>query len=253
MAAVWLLAVLFLSKNLGAMIEAVIFAAAVFLLGRRAQIVLAVAVAAIVMFYPMLRGAGWIPVDAFHDYVASIDPDRAASLKFRLDNEDELLAHANEKPLVGWGGWGRHALHDPETGAMTSTTDGTWIGLIGVYGWLGYIGSFGLLTAPILFYAIRRKPSGFSYASSGVIMALCATLIDLLPNSGLVNYVWLMAGAVAGAVLWRDQNAKNEPGGAKSLTPNVFAQPARAAWLMAEEAEPTQRRTRQPTNRKTIR
>ena len=67
----------------------------------------AIVVAVIVMFYPMLRGAGWIPVDTVYNMALSISEERAASLKFRLDNEDALLTHANQKPLAGWGSWGR--------------------------------------------------------------------------------------------------------------------------------------------------
>ncbi|MGL4236943.1 hypothetical protein [Tabrizicola sp.] len=246
-AAAWLMIALFLSKNLGALMIAAGFAGATFFLGRRPQVALAVTVAAIVMFYPMLRGAGWIPVDEVHSYVLSINEDRAGSLKFRLDNEDALLDHANQKPLAGWGGWGRHALFDPETGEMTSTTDGTWIGLIGVFGWLGYVGRFGLLTIPILFFALRRKTSEPSYLVPGLIMVLCAALVDLLPNSGLVNYVWLMAGAVTGYVLWRDQSATEGTKDAQASQPSegfLFAEPERATWLMQDEARQQKRRSR---------
>lgn len=234
-AAIWLTVVLYLSKSLGALVLAVVFGLAVFVLGRRLQVVLALVVAVVVMFYPMLRGAGWIPVDAVYEIALSISDDRAASLKFRLDNEDALLDHANKKPLAGWGSWGRHALYDPATGAMTSTTDGIWVIIIGVYGWLGYIGRFGLLTAPILFFALRRKTFGPSFLTPGLLMVLSALLVDLLPNAGLVDYVWLMAGAIIGYVLWRDPKESGavpaaETGGI------ALAVPARAAWLMPEEA-----------------
>jgi hypothetical protein len=236
-AAIWLTLVLYLSKNLGALVIATIFATVAMFLGRRMQVAIAVAVAFVVMFYPMLRGAGWIPVDVVHNIALSINEERAASLKFRLDNEDALLAHANEKPIAGWGSWGRNSLWDPETGRMTSITDGIWLNFIGVYGWLGYIGRFGLLTVPILFFAMRRKTFGPSLLTPGLILILAANLMDLLPNAGLVNYVWLMAGAVAGYVLWQ-QPQEDEPG--LAAAPGAAAgrgSPAlaRASWLMAEE------------------
>lgn len=236
-AMVWLTGVLYLSKSLGALILAVIFALTVLFLGRRTQVALAVVVAFVVMFYPMLRGAGWIPVDTVYNLALSIGEERAASLKFRLDNEDALLAHANEKPLAGWGSWGRNSIYDPETGEMTSITDGMWVIFIGVYGWLGYIGRFGLLTVPILFFALRRKTFGPSLIAPGLIMVLAANLVDLLPNAGLVNYVWLMAGAIAGYVLWREPRES----GALAAQPGSEGGPAlptvaRASWLMAEES-----------------
>lgn len=242
--AIWLLVVLFLSKNFGAMMIAVALTAAVFLLGRRPLLLIGLAVAAVVMFYPILRGAGWVPVDAVHEFVQSINADRAASLKFRLDNEDALLARASEKPLLGWGSWGRDLLHDPATGDLVSIVDGIWVGVIGSFGWIGYIGRFGLLTAPILFFALRRRAVGDSFLPFGLIITLSATLIDLLPNSALVNYVWLMAGAVAGHALWwqvpdAEGSAADELAGQAGTRP--FGAPPRAAWLMPDTGPTTTR------------
>jgi hypothetical protein len=246
-AGLWLLFVLALSKSLGALMIAATFSLIVFFLGRRPQITIAVVLAFVVMFYPMLRGAGWIPVGLAHDIAMSIDVDRAASLKFRLDNEDALLAHANEKPFSGWGSWGRHGIFDPDTGEMTSITDGIWIIIIGVYGWFGYIGRFGLLTGPILLYALRRSTYGPSYVMPGVIMVLAANLVDLLPNAGLVNYVWLMAGAVAGYVVWQPKEATDAPKPALAAGP--VPDGARASWLMSDAPASAARRGRRNQTR----
>ncbi|MFN4202371.1 MAG: hypothetical protein ACK4GM_04875 [Tabrizicola sp.] len=242
-ATLWLLLVLYLSKSLGALVIAVPSALIVLLLGPRLQVALSVGIAVIVMFYPMLRGAGWIPVNAAYELALSIDEERAASLKFRLDNEDALLTRANLKPLAGWGSWGRNSIFDPETGRMTSITDGIWLIYIGVYGWLGYIGRFGMLTVPILLLALRRKTLGPSLLMPGMTVLLSAALIDLLPNAGLVNYVWLMAGAVAGIVVWRPAEDATAVDGQGTRTPLSGA--SRASWLMTEEtAPPTGRQKR---------
>lgn len=240
-AAVWLLLVLYLSKNLGALVIAVPFALFVLLFGSRLQVTLSVAVAVVVMFYPMLRGAGWIPVDTAYELARSVSEDRAASLKFRLDNEDALLAKANLKPVAGWGSWGRNSIFDPDTGEMTSITDGIWLNFIGVYGWLGYIGRFGLLTVPILLYALRRRSFGPSLITPGLIVLLSALLIDLLPNAGLVNYVWMIAGGVAGFAVWNPY-ATTKAASALGLDRDGAAlalqDSLRASWLMAEETAP---------------
>jgi ABC-type amino acid transport system permease subunit len=248
-AAVWLTLILYLSKNLGALVLAVIFASAAMFLGRRLQTALAVAVAVIVMLYPMLRGAGWIPVDTAYELALSISEERANSLKFRLDNEDALLEHANKKPLAGWGSWGRNSLWDPETGQMTSVTDGIWLIFIGVYGWLGYIGRFGLLTAPILFFALRKRRFGPSLVTPGVLLVLSANLIDLLPNAGLVNYVWLMAGSIAGKAVLRSASDTAETEG----TSSAEASDERASWLMPEELSTSQRRQKRSEQRGPLR
>jgi hypothetical protein len=252
----WLLLVLVLSKNLGALVIAVPSAMIVLLAGRRLQVVLSVCIAAIVMFYPMLRGAGWIPVDTAYDLALSVSEERAASLKFRLDNEDALLARAQLKPLAGWGSWGRNSIFDPETGQMTSITDGVWLIYIGVYGWLGYIGRFGLLTVPIALYFLRRKTLGPSYITPGLTVLLSANLIDLLPNAGLVNYVWLMAGAVAGAVVWRYGPASDSDRDDLSSVPDgslALSGGLRANWLMADEGPPPTGRQKRSERRGSLR
>jgi hypothetical protein len=234
----WLIMVLYLSKSLGAFVIAIPSALIVLLLGRRLQVALATGIAVVVMLYPMLRGAGWIPVNTAYELAQMVSEERAASLKFRLDNEDALLDKANLKPLAGWGSWGRNSIFDPESGRMTSITDGVWLIFIGVYGWLGYIGRFGLLTVPILLYAMRRKITGPSMITPGLTVLLAAMLIDLLPNAGLVNYVWLAAGAIAGIVVLRPANDAANAGTA----PATGSGEERASWLMPEETPPEQGR-----------
>ncbi len=234
--AVWLLCVLVVSKNLGALgITAVVSLFVVFT-GKRVQTSFALVVALVVLLYPMLRSAGYVPVDAVHELALSVDEERAASLKFRLDNEDALLAHANEKPVFGWGNWGRNQLYDDVTGEMISVTDGSWIILIGTYGWIGYIAHFGLLTLPVFFYFAKRKEFGPSLITPGLMLLLSAALIDLIPNAGLVNYVWLMAGGLAGYVLWPSPAKKGESDGAlPHATGATAVNPAGgvAKWVMA--------------------
>ena len=200
-AALWLLVTLVLVKSVGALAITAGLGLVVFFARPRMQIWVGAAVAGIVLLYPTLRGADLIPVDEIMEIAQSYSADRAQSLKFRLDNEDALLAHANQRPVWGWGSWGRNQLYDPETGYMTSVTDGIWVILIGVYGWTGYIAYFGLLTLPLLRFAMRRGGAPQSFVTSGLLMVLCALLIDFLPNAGLVPYVWLYAGALVGLVV----------------------------------------------------
>ncbi len=246
-AAFWLAIVLFISKNLGSLAIATVLSMIVIFTGRRMQAVFAIVVAVVVILFPMLRGAGLIPVDAIYDLALSVSEERADSLKFRLDNEDALLAHANERPVFGWGSWGRNQLYDEATGRMVSVTDGIWIILIGIYGWLGYIAHFGLLTLPILFYFLRRSQFGPSLITPGLMLVLCANLIDLIPNAWLLNYVWLMAGGLTGYVLWRPSDAAEgkDPLPANAL-PGLTGPKAEAdgaSWVMAGKGV-SQRRSR---------
>lgn len=210
LAALALLFVLFMTKSLGAFAIAIALGAVVAFCKQRMMVLVAALIAIIVLFYPMLRGAGFIPTDTVHEYAVAISKERAQSLQFRLDNEETLLAHANRKPVSGWGSWGRNQLYDAETGRMTSVTDGVWIILIGIYGWLGYTAHFGLLTVPIFLYARRRREFGPSFITPGLIVLLAAVLIDLIPNNSLLHYVWLISGAITGLVLRPTAEAEDE-------------------------------------------
>ncbi|MEM8729308.1 MAG: hypothetical protein AAGF79_05255, partial [Pseudomonadota bacterium] len=194
---VWITLALVLAKTFTAFIIAIFLAPVVLLLTPRVQVMVAAVVALTVLFYPLVRGAGLIPTQAIVSQIAVIDAGRASSLQFRLNNEDILLAKANERPLFGWGGWGRFRVYD-ENGKDISTTDGRWIISIGGEGWFGYLSRFGLLTVPIVLMMLRRKKYEISTATSSLCLILAANLVDLIPNAGLTTVTWLIAGALLG-------------------------------------------------------
>lgn len=204
-AAFWLLLVLFLCKSVGAFVIALVLLPAALLMKMRGQFLLASILAGIVLLYPMMRGAGWVPTEAIYNTALKFSEERAASLDFRLRNEDILLDRANLKPLAGWGSWGRSKVYDPVTGRDISTTDGAWIIFIGGSGWLGYIARFGLLTLPIIFLAMQHKRRRFGYETSGLALLLAANLVDLIPNATLVPLTWMISGALLGRYAYQEQ------------------------------------------------
>lgn len=196
-AAVWLLMVLVLSKGIGALGIGLFLGALIVFLPIRMQILCAAGLAATLLTYPMLRGAGWAPTETALRIAASVDSAREASLRYRFDNEDILLERANLRPLFGWGGWGRNRVID-DRGRDVSTTDGYWVIAIGTKGWLGYLAEFGLLLIPMIYLGLRWKGLGLTPATAGIAMALTANMIDLIPNATLTPVTWLLAGALAG-------------------------------------------------------
>jgi hypothetical protein len=196
--ALWLFLVLYLAKALGAFALTLLLLPLLLILGVQGHLVIAMIVAGVTLFYPILRGAGWIPTEFAYETALAFDAERGQSLKFRLDNEDALLERANEKPFAGWGSWGRPQLFDPWDGRQTSVTDGSWIILIGVFGWMGYIAHFGLLCAPLLLLGLRRSRIGVGIESSGLALVLAVNLLDLIPNATLTPLTFLVAGALAG-------------------------------------------------------
>lgn len=193
----WICLVLINSNSLGALAIAVVVLPLIFFLTVRIQMIIAAVLAGIVLLYPMLRGADLVPTDRVIAWAASIEEQRANSLRFRLINEDRLLAKANERPLFGWGGWGRSRVFDEE-GRDISVTDGEWVIRIGQSGWLGYIGQFGLLCLPMILLFVRSRKIGVGLATSTLCLVLAGNLVDLIPNAGLTPVTWMMAGALIG-------------------------------------------------------
>ena len=197
-AGLYLAAVLALCHSSGALVEFLLLLPVLLFLPIRGQLIIASVVVLIIMGYPALRGANLIPTEQVVSFVkANLNAERAQSLQFRLRNEDVLLNRADEKPLVGWGGWGRSFLYD-SYGKRTTVTDGMWIIVIGGLGWLGYIGTFGLLGVPILLLALRQRRMDISFATAGLVLVLTANLMDMIPNATLTPVTWLIAGALAG-------------------------------------------------------
>ncbi len=200
-ASAYLLVVLFLCKSAGALIFAAAFAPVIAFAGRKMQLHIAVALAFLAVAYPAMKGADIVPVDRMLAAAEEISIDRANSLRFRFDNEDILLERAFEKPLFGWGSWGRNHILDPETGRILTVTDGRWIIVIGVFGWLGFIAEFGLLTLPIFvmwWRGIRGDAGGMSPFAGPLALMLAINVVDLIPNATITPVTFILAGTLLG-------------------------------------------------------
>ncbi|RWR29831.1 O-antigen ligase domain-containing protein [Sinirhodobacter populi] len=194
----WLVLCLVLSRNMGATIIILGLVPLILLAPMRLQFLVAAIISGIVLIYPMARGSGLIPTERIVSVIQGINEDRAQSLEFRLNMEDILLEKANERPLSGWGGWGRNRVYNPETGKDESITDGSWIMVIGVYGWVGYLGYFGLICLPAILSFLRFRRYGLDTMDAGFLLILAGNLIDLIPNASMVPVLWLIAGCTWG-------------------------------------------------------
>ena len=110
--AFWIFLVLVVSRNFGALLLAFAFAPLLLLLTPATQTRIAAIVAIMFLCYPVIRQAEVLPIDGFVALIEPIAPERAGSFQVRLENEQELLARALEKPLSGWGGFGRSRMYN---------------------------------------------------------------------------------------------------------------------------------------------
>jgi hypothetical protein len=195
----YLVVILFLCKSLAAFLYGMFLLPVVLFVPPRWQLRLALSFALVALVYPMLRNGHFIPLDWVLDMAGEISASRQQSLGYRFDNEEQLLARAAEKPLFGWGEWGRNLLRDPETGIMLTVPDGRWIITFGSFGWFGYLCEFGLLALPVvLMWVSLRRPEDVSPYIGPLCLILGATMLDMLLNDTLTPLTWLIAGAILG-------------------------------------------------------
>lgn len=190
----YLAGMLILCRSLGPLMLGLAAVGVMSILRRGGVQLICALMAVTLLAYPMLRGADIVPVQTLADQIGAANEERAASFQTRIDNEDSLLARANQRPLFGWGGYDRNRIFDQNSGEDLSITDGTWIIVIGNNGWIGYISVFGLLCLPMV--AAWRRRVRLNAASAALSLILAVNLVDLLPNSSLSPMTWVLAGSL---------------------------------------------------------
>jgi len=162
----------------------------------------AIFIALLAIMYPTLSIMKLFPHQAITEVANTyMGEDRAQSLEFRFDNERLLVEHARKRFFFGWGGWGRNRVHDEETGADLTVTDGHWIILFGISGWLGFMAEFSMMALCIFRAKLAAKISKDKkqqtlLAAHALLVSLI--MIDQLPNATLAPWLWLIMGVLLG-------------------------------------------------------
>ena len=197
----WFLGVLFLSRNFGATAIAALLMPVLWLFAPRLQIGVAALIAVLFIVHPAVRQTGMDPSGFVLEQAGRISAERAQSFAVRVENETEFLERAAERPVFGWGIWGRWRIRDAETGEDISTSDGRWISLLGERGWVGFLANFGLFVVPILALgAAGRRRGDLGASTAGLAMISAAALIYQIPNNTIGPLLTVIAGALAGYV-----------------------------------------------------
>jgi len=162
----------------------------------------ALAVACIEIAYPLIRALDLLPVDAIvaaaKEYA---NAERAHSLGFRLQTEAEVLQRAWPRLWLGWGGYQRGNVWDPQTGAVVSVIDGFWVLKISNHGLIGFATVFGMLLSPLLAVgrSLRRAATRRDRLMLGFLALFTVQYVfDLIPNSSLHVYATWFVGVLAG-------------------------------------------------------
>ena len=197
---VYLSAVLVLCKSLGALVYGAVLVPLVRLTKPRSATPHSVGACdhSFALSYASNRGP--FPDKIIVDAATLISTDRASSMKFRFDNEDRLLQHASQRLLFGWGRWGRSRVYDAErtryqrNGRALDHHDR----------------AVRLVRFPGRVWAARsvRFPRGIGSQVHGVprervflaalALIVAINIVELLPNSAISPWTWLLAGALLG-------------------------------------------------------
>ncbi len=172
---------------------------------------------ALPILYIVLRGGGFWSGENLVGLSESVaGEERAASLQFRIDNEDSLAEKARRQIVFGWGGWGRSRVFDEETGTDISVADGQWIITFGLSGLVGLSSLVGVVLGGPL--ALHRRvpprlwPDPACAPCVAVAVALGLWMIDNLFNAMFNPIFIVMAGGLGGLAFARARRP-SRPGG----------------------------------------
>ena len=124
-----------------------------------------------------------------------------------------------------------------ENGRDVSVTDGEWVIHFGVGGWVRYIGFFGLLCWPLIGLFISKRHR-IDPVCAMLALILSAKLVDLIPNAGLVPYIWLIAGSLLGRL---ELSLSDRKPMATDVIPAVISAPQyRRSFVQNDAHEPSE-------------
>jgi len=161
-----------------------------------------------VLYVPTRASGHWSGSEVVEAAAVVANDERSRSLGARMDYENILAKKALQRPVLGWGGWGRNRVYD-ERGKDISITDGFWIIALGVNGFVGLISIYGAFLLPVFLLILRLPRAIWGRGIYGPLSVLSVLLvlymIDCITN-GMINPIFtLICGGVSGvaALAWQ--------------------------------------------------
>ncbi|MFT5424585.1 MAG: hypothetical protein ACI89L_002381 [Phycisphaerales bacterium] len=175
-----------LCMSMGAWIQLVVGVLMIEIVKRKRMPMLLVVLALIPALYLTARMGLGMSADSIEQTVARVSVERAESIGYRFRNEDMVMEHAMQRPMLGWAGWGRERIYD-QNGKIVGVSDGLWVITLGRYGVVGVISLYAWLLIPAVL-ALRKLPTtkGSLAPFAGTIAVVLIVLqlaIDTLPNA----------------------------------------------------------------------
>ncbi len=137
------------------------------------------------------------------DLIAIVSDERAGSFATRVENEVLLVDKAMQRPVFGWGGWGRGQVFD-DSGRNITVRDSLWVIALGHHGLVGLVSVMGILLVPAAVLIRRLTPSALTTPAYAPAAACVITVLlyacDNLANAMMNPVILLVAGGLSGTV-----------------------------------------------------
>ena len=190
-----LIALTVLCRSIGTVAVASMVLCAYWLAAKTKQRVWVCLIIAIIPGYILTRGLlGWSGEELVA-LAAKVSPERAASLEFRMGNEDSLVRTAMQRPVFGWRGYGMNT-------ANNEITDGLWVIVLGQNGIVGVTLLYLSLLLPSTLVLLRAPVRLWSSPSLAPVIILSSVpimfAIDSIPNAFPNPLYIVIAGGLAG-------------------------------------------------------
>ena len=207
-----LLATTVLCKSAGALALLLLGGGALFLSTASAWRWVLVGLALLPAVYGVGRVSGAFKGEQLVAVAAAVSDERAASLDFRLKSEKLLIERALEQPILGWGGYSRSAVLDPDTDKYLAVQDGLWIAVLGEGGFVRLIFYLLLGALPVLLAlgAIGQGPISSPGLAPLAVLAVVLALytVDCLFNAMINPVYMLIAGSITTVALRRRESLR---------------------------------------------
>lgn len=197
MLSLYFVALVVLSKSYGPIIYTIVVVSLLMTTSVKTQTTIALLISLVVVTYPLSKLLALVPQEQIVGFFNALNHDRAGSLLFRLVNETILFERVLERPLFGWGGYGRNLIFSGY-GRILTVPDGGWIIELGRYGLVGWAAQNGLMLAPVFLAYWKRNQIANGQLSphlATIALLLAINALDMLPNDTLTILTYLISGA----------------------------------------------------------
>jgi hypothetical protein len=172
-------------KNLGATFLLAMGAATLWWVHQRGSLALLCVLTLLPASYAFSRTTGLWSGAQVTEVVSYLHEERAQSFGYRLRMEEILIEKALERPMLGWGGWGRSRVYN-RWGDDISVVDGLWVDFLGKHGLLGLSLMIAAITVPAI-STLYRRPRVVLRSDGILPVAVMLILLLLWGVDALVN------------------------------------------------------------------